>query len=288
MKMIKPIVNISKIIDNYDTVLVGLEGVLSDGLNLKSEAVTALINMKQHGKKIILVTNSPLRVLGLAESLKSKGLPLNVFNSIITAGEILHYKLKTASGSYQAIGNSFYKIGSNAGLGVFTNLDYEQVQDIARADFLYICGVNHPDDTIDKYFPALEHAASLNIPLVCVGNDTSTFMNGGISLGAGALAEQYAVLGGTIITIGKPDAAIMNYALDDVDDLSKDHTLMIGDSLTTDIRGANIIGIHSALISKGIHVNFLGEGYIPDVAKTRELSTNFDSYPDYVISNLRW
>ena len=42
------------------------------------------------------------------------------------------------------------------------------------------------------------------------------------------------------------------------------------------------------MVSKGVHVNFLGEGYIPDVAKTREMANNYDAYPDYVISNLRW
>ena len=30
------------------------------------------------------------------------------------------------------------------------------------------------------------------------------------------------------------------------------------------------------------------EGYIPDVTKTRELSSTTGTYPDYIISNLRW
>lgn len=286
--MIKPIVNISKVIENYDTIVMGFSGALSDGSDLKTEAQTALINMSEQGKKIILVTNSSMRVLRLAELLKSKGLPLSILSSIITAGEILHYKLKNRPGDYQHIGNSYYKIGPESGLEVFAGLDYEQVEHISAADFLYVCGVDNAEDLIDKYFPLLEHAASLSIPLVCVGNDTSTYVNGGVALAAGALAEQYAVLGGKIITLGKPDPAILKYALADVPDFSPERTLLIGDSLTTDIKGANLINIHSALISKGIHVNFLGEGYIPDVAKTRELATNFESFPDYVISNLRW
>ncbi|MDR1026705.1 MAG: TIGR01459 family HAD-type hydrolase [Lactobacillus sp.] len=288
MKMIKPIVNISKVIDEYDTVAVGLNGVLSDGIGIKTEAASALVNMKKQGKNIILISNSALRVELLALELKEKGFPLGVFSSIITAGEITHYKLKIKPGDFQAIGNSFFKIGPSTGLGVFAGLDYERVNDLARADFLYVCGAENADDTLDKYLPFLEHAAGLNMPLLCVGNDTSTYTEGHISLAAGALAEQFAVLGGKIITIGKPDPSIFKYAFDDVEDFNPDRTLMIGDNLTTDIKGANLSGIHAALVSKGVHVNFLGEGYIPDVAKTRELSTNFESYPDYVISNLRW
>ena len=102
----------------------------------------------------------------------------------------------------------------------------------------------------------------------------------------GALAEQYAVMGGRIITLGKPDAQIFNYCLDGVKESGS--TLVVGDNVATDIKGAEILGFDSMLVSKGIHVNYLGEGYIPDVAKTRELSNNYDASPNYVISNLRW
>lgn len=49
--MIKPIVNISKIIDNFDAVVVGLYGVLTDGAGIKSEAQDALIRMKKPERK---------------------------------------------------------------------------------------------------------------------------------------------------------------------------------------------------------------------------------------------
>lgn len=143
-------------------------------------------------------------------------------------------------------------------------------------------------DVIEDYLPTLEHAAGMGIPLVCAGNDTSSYKDGEICLAPGAVAEQYAVLGGKIITVGKPDAKIIAYALDGIPDVRKENVLIIGDNIATDIKGANLLGVSSALISKGVHVNFLGEGYIPDVAKTRELATNFDAYPDFVISNLRW
>ncbi len=64
--------------------------------------------------------------------------------------------------------------------------------------------------------------------------------------------------------------------------------LMIGDSIATDIRGAAAAQLSGCLVSKGVHVSFLGEGYIPDVTKTRELGNMFGACPDYVISRLRW
>lgn len=288
MKMIKPIVNISKVIETYDTVIVGFDGILYDGKSFKSEAVNALVNLKKNGFRVVLLSNTDMRVEKIIRLMTQNKVPVMVFDAMMTAGEILHYKLKSSENEFAGIGRRYYVIGSRENLGIFANLDYEEVNDPSKADFLYMGSCEKEDDLIDHYLPVLEHAAGMNIPLVCAGNDTSSYKNGEISLAPGAVAEQYAVLGGRIVTIGKPDIKLFDYVLDDIPNLDKDKILMIGDNLATDIKGANLYGISAALISKGVHINFLGEGYIPDVAKTRELSTNFDAYPDYIISNLRW
>lgn len=288
MKMIKPIVNILKIVDNYEVFIVGFSGVITDGSSIKSEAITALVNLKKSGKHIILLSNTPLRVAAVAKILHENKVPLSLFDSIVTAGEILHYHMKSKQGIYAALGTHYYQLGDAKDDGVFNGLDYERVSEVSKADFIYMSSVASQEDTIDTYRSTLEHAASLGIPFVCAGNDTSTYKEGKVSLAAGAIAEQYAILGGKIITVGKPDIKITEYVLEDFANIDKNKILLVGDNMTTDIKGANLEGIHAALVSKGIHVNFLGEGYIPDVAKTRELSNSFDAFPDYVISNFRW
>lgn len=288
MKMIKPIVNISKIIENFDIIIVGWSGVLSDGNGIRKEAADALIYMKKRGKRLVLLTNSPKRILTLAKELHAANVPPAVFDAIMSAGEILHYCLKTRSGDFASLGHKYYLLGSPAELSVFAGLDYERVDNVAEADFLYMGAPVSADDCINNYLPVLEHAAGLGLPFVCAGNDTSCFIGDKVCIAPAALAEQYAVLGGKIITLGKPDSKIISYCLDGFDNLDKNRTLLIGDNIMTDIKGANLVGIPAVLVSKGVHVNFLGEGYIPDVAKTREIANNYDAYPDYVISNLRW
>ena len=286
MKMIKPIVNISRIIENYDTIVLGMSGVISEGAGILPEAKDALQKLKKAGKKIVLLTNSAMRVEDIVKMLQENNLPLNTFANIVSAGEIMHYMFKLRKGNFATIGNSYFNLGSSNDNVIFSGLEYEAVDKLGQADFLFMGSTTHPQDTIDKYLQIMEFAASMNVPLVCVGNDTSGFINGEICIAAGAVAEQYAALGGQIITIGKPESRIFEYTLEGIGE--KEKTLLIGDSITTDIRGANLYGIDSVLISKGVHINYLGEGYIPDVAKTRELANNFDAYPDYVISNLRW
>ena len=54
MKMIKPIVNIAKIIDAYDAVICGFNGVIHNGRIFFPEAVEVLVKLYQSGKKIAL------------------------------------------------------------------------------------------------------------------------------------------------------------------------------------------------------------------------------------------
>ncbi len=286
MKMIKPIVNLSKIAGDYNTFVFSFNGVLTDGNRIFPEAVTCLNNLAALGKKIVILSNSYKRVADIAETLRQSGVSLNIFSNIVSAGEILHYKLKVAQNEYAAIGSRYYLLGSKQDSGMFANLPYEEAPSIEQAHFLYMSEPSSLDDLIDTYRPLLETAVSFGLPFVCAGNDTSCFIGGKLCLAAGALAETYAILGGRIITLGKPDTSILNYALEGVDDIGQ--VVVVGDNVATDIKMATLLGYNAILVSKGRHVNYLGEGYIPDVAKTRELSNSYDVSPDCVISALRW
>lgn len=78
IKMIKPVVNISKVIEPFDTVIVGLYGVLYDGRSFKTEAVEALKTMKRSGRKIVLVSNASLRVQQVIRLLNDNKVPVMV------------------------------------------------------------------------------------------------------------------------------------------------------------------------------------------------------------------
>ena len=195
IKMIKPVVNISKVIEPFDTVIVGLYGVLYDGRSFKTEAVEALKALKRSGRKIVLVSNASLRVQQVIRLLNDNKVPVMVFDAVVTAGEILHYKLKVKDETFKGLGLTYFNIGGSEGLGVFAGLDYLPVEELGRADFMYMGSCRSAADLVDSYLPVLEHAASLNMPLVCAGNDTSSYIGGEISLAPGAVAEQYAVFG---------------------------------------------------------------------------------------------
>lgn len=286
MKMIKPIVNIAKIANDYDTFVFGFNGVLYNGEKFLPEAIGCLKNLASKGKKIIIVTNSYLRISEIIKIIIENDIDINIFSNIVSAGEILHHKLKNAQNEYEAIGKKYYYLGNKNNKSIFTGLDFEEVNKIEEAHFIYMSEINSLDDSLEAYKNTLEQAVSLGLPFVCAGNDTSCFINSKLCLAPGAIAENYAILGGRIITLGKPDVRIMQYALEGI--VSSDNLVIIGDNIATDIKSASLLGFDSVLISKGRHVNFLGEGYIPDITKTRELSNSYDVSPTCVISTLRW
>ncbi len=286
MKMIKPIVNLSKIAGDYDTFVFGFNGVLYDGKNILPDVEKCLKTLASMKKKIVIVSNSHLRIGEIVGILKNNNVDVNMLSNIVTSGEILHYKLKYAQNEYEAIGTKYYHLGNKTHKSVFYGLDFEEVNKIEDAHFVYMSEVSSASDSLDVYKPVLEQAVSLGLPFVCAGNDTSCFIDSKLALSSGAIAENYAILGGRILTIGKPDVRIMQYALEGLDQVG--NILIVGDNVATDIKSASLLKLDSVLISKGRHVNFLGEGYIPDVAKTRELSNNYDVSPNYVISALRW
>ncbi len=283
--MIKPVVNISKIMEAHDVYVCGLNGVIYDGQNFLPEAIEALIRLRKNGKQVVLLSNTSMRLTELIEKMYAAGVSPRLFNNIITMGEVLHSQLQAKSERYAALGQVYYNLG-DGDTSVFEGLNYQSTENAPRADFLYIGSA--PSHIAEDYMEILSHSASLNIPMLCIGNDTSAFVNGEIGSASAAIAEQYAILGGHILTLGKPDKQVIAYAVEAYKDIPSERILLIGDSAATDIKGANNAGISGMLVSKGIHVNFLGEGYIPDVTKTRELSTAIGAAPDYVISSLRW
>ena len=88
--------------------------------------------------------------------------------------------------------------------------------------------------------------------MICANPDLEVLRGGVRVLCAGALAVRYAELGGDVRSLGKPDPAIYQPALEQLD-LPPDQVLAVGDSLRTDMAGAKAAGIDACWVLSGIH-----------------------------------
>lgn len=286
MSAISPIVGISKIIGQYSTIIVGFDGVIYDGREFNIAAVKALAKARELGKNIILLSNSDMTINQLVGLLRLNNIPVRIFSLIMTAGEIF-FNLLQKSNRYAFLGKKYFCLGADKNIKILSNKGFENVSDINAADFIFVGGFRDENDTLSGYRDIMQIASALGLPMICIGNDVYAHINGKVCEASGAFAEQYAMMGGKINTIGKPDLSILRYVLETYSK-NKEDFVVIGDNLQTDIKMANLYDADSVLITKGIHKEFLGEGYIPDVQKAKELSSDYGVYPKYLISELRW
>ena len=289
MRTIKPIVNISRILDKYDAFIIDMLGVMHKGQGAMSQAVDALKKLKENNKKIYILTNSSRRVLDGYKYFTEQNIPTEYHDGYLTSGEVLYHKLKNKSKGFDKLGNKYYYLGANQEKSVLDEFDeYLKVSDVSDADFIFVTGIANPNDMIENYIPVLTLAKQKELPLLCANNDVTLYFNGIRGMGPGLIAEKYQEMGGTVKSVGKPQRELFDYCIEACEDIDKDRILVIGDSISNDIKGANAANVDSVLVTQGIHVDFLGEGYIPDIEKVRDLSLKYDAFPDWIISGFRW
>lgn len=268
---------ISRIKDEFDTVICGLNGVITCGLAVNHNNLDVLTKIYQSGKKIMLAANCGWRVADLFKFLKNAGVPMNIFHAMITAGEIAHYYLK----SNPLAGNKYYSLMPQTPNSII-GLNYIQVKNINEADFM-IAATDAEGLDVEFYRPKLEQALHHHLQLLCIGNNTIFCTPDGLKNGAGAVAEQYAMMGGSIIPFGKPDVQIAKYLCEGIANFKKSRCLIIGDTMATDMRLGNSFKGKTLLITSGCH-----QLWQPTAEQINRLSAEYGLNIDYYAEQLQW
>ena len=268
---------ISRIKDEFDTVICGVNGVITRGTKVDVENLATLIKIYQNGKKIMLASNSGMRVYGLFHFLKNAGVPMNIFNAMITAGEIAHFSLKNNIVS----GKKYYAISADA-TQLMLGLPYEKAENIDTADFILATADSNGID-LDACQSIWEIALRKKLPLICVGNNISLVTDKSVCSGVGTIAEQYAMQGGTIIPFGKPNIQIATYLCENIKNFKTSRCLVIGDDMATDIRMGNSFKAQTLLLTNGCH-----QITKPTIEQINKLSVEYGLNIDYYTEQLQW
>ena len=128
------------------------------------------------------------------------------------------------------------------------------VNKIDDADFILGCTPTSGSNTID-YIPLLTKALEKKLPFVCANPDYESIESDSDKtiVCMGTIAELYKSLGGEIFVLGKPSLDIYIESTKKIQNLDKSKVLAVGDSMYHDIKGANLFGVDSLLITSGIH-----------------------------------
>lgn len=242
--------SISSIIPLYNAFILDLWGVIHDGSQLYSGVHETLLALRKSGKKIIFVSNAPRRAFRVAEVLCELGITSDLYDAIVSSGEVGFEWLKYGNSIF---GKNYYFIGAKKDSGLLQGEDFVEVEALEQADFILNLGFGTDEQTAADFSELLENANKLQLPMLCLNPDLEVIKITGERFPcAGVLAKHYETIGGKVTWFGKPYIEVYEYAHKLLDNIDKNQILAVGDSLETDIAGAKLFGIASALVSGGI------------------------------------
>ncbi len=251
---------IAPLSQHYDGFIVDLWGVIHDGISPYPGAIECLGRLRAAGGRVVLLSNAPRRSDAVRHTLRRMGLPDDAYDGIMTSGEATRTALLTRTDPwFAALGSHAWHLGPDKDAGLFDGLALTRVPGPAPGAFILNTG---PDDALGetdpgRYLPGLREAARLGMRMVCANPDLVIVRGGQRVICAGLLAREYADMGGEVRQIGKPLPGI--YApVRQMLDLPDRRVVAIGDSLATDIAGAEAAGFDSCWVLGGIHADAVG------------------------------
>jgi HAD superfamily hydrolase (TIGR01459 family) len=162
---------------------------------------------------------------------------------------------------------------------------------LEAADYIICTGLfDDESETPEDYRAMMLQALERKLPLICANPDIVVERGDRLIYCAGAIAELYRELGGEVIFYGKPHRPIYERAMQLASEhvshgIAHERVLAIGDSVRTDLAGANSFGIDCLFVTRGIHSEeFEGIDQL-DPASVKEL---FGHPPRALIRELKW
>lgn len=275
--MTEMIAALDRIAGRYDAVFCDLWGCLHNGKAPFPAAVAALQRFRAGGGRVVLMTNAPRPRSAVERQLDGMGLPRDVWDMIVSSGDATQAAMLQG-----AVGRRVFHIGAVKDEPFFTEIPPENrslidpAAPIARVGMLDAEGVvctglaDDLTETPEDYRAQLLMAKTRGLPMLCANPDIVVDMGERRLWCAGALAEDFAAMGGEVTYYGKPHPPIYDLArrrLAQEMGLDDPRVLCIGDGISTDIRGAVAEGLDSLFITSGIAADRFGPDPVrPDPA----------------------
>jgi len=242
---------LSGLIPLFDAFVLDQFGTLHDGAALYPGAIPMLRAMRAAGKRIAMLSNSGKRAAGNAARLTRMGVPPDVFDVVLTSGEV-GFGLIAAGAVPATLGRRRCFLLERDGDGMLLDgLDLERAP-ASAADLVLIAGSEGERRPLGAYAEELAPLAARGIPAVCLNPDRAMLTPRGLAFGAGQIAELYQRLGGAVTWIGKPYPEVFAATLAALGDPAPARVAVVGDSVEHDIAGARAAGCAAFLVRTGI------------------------------------
>lgn len=280
---------LSAVAHRYDVLLCDVWGVVHNGRVPYPAAVEALEAFGARGGSVVLISNAPRPSTGLLGQLEQIGVARGCWQAFVTSGDATAAEIvKRAPGPAWAVGpdrdSPIYE-----GTGVTVT---DRSEDAA---FIVCTGLFDDEaDQPEDYREAFKACAGRGLEMVCANPDRVVHRGEHLIWCAGALADVYAALGGTVVMAGKPYGPVYDLALREADRLvgktvDRRRVLCIGDAVPTDVLGANGQDIDCLFVTGGIHGAELKDDHGQlDPERAEAMLGTAGAHARYVMQELSW
>lgn len=280
-----------EIADRYDGFILDLWGVLHDGERPYPGVIECLERLRSAGKQVCLLSNAPRRCASVVRKLEGMGIGRDLYTHVLTSGEATFDALRDPPDAWHAaLGRALLHLGPERDTDIYQELDYEVVPSVEAADFVLNTGIDSYDETVADHEATLAACAARRLPMVCANPDLVVMIGSSMAICAGMLALRYEEMGGDVRYHGKPHAPVYRRCFSLMGIADPRRILAVGDSLRTDVAGANAAGIDALLVTGGIHMEELGTawGERPDPSRLARIVTDGGQRPTAAIPHLVW
>jgi HAD superfamily hydrolase (TIGR01459 family) len=277
----------SALADRYDVVLSDVWGVIHNGIAAFPAACDALTRFRAKGGSVALITNAPRPGEVVVRMLDRLKVPRESYDAIVSSGDVS----RTAMAARPQ--KRVFRIGPERDLPIFDGLGLAFVP-LEQADYAVVTGLfDDETETPESYRELLTKVRARGLFMLCGNPDLVVERGDKLVYCAGAVADLYGSLGGEVLYAGKPHRPIYDLALQRIADLRGgpaplSRVLAIGDSVRTDLTGANGMGIDCLFVTAGIHAEELGDRHDPDPQALSRIFADAGLLPKAVTQRLVW
>jgi len=274
----------------YDAAIVDLWGVVNDGVRPDPSVPDALARLKAAGIRVLLLSNAPRRASRVVAMLARMGIGREAYFDILTSGEIAHRTMALRAQDPRVRRELFY-IGPARDEALLDDLGYVRVPRMADAAWILCTGPTDDEvQTAADFATEIAEGVARDLPFLCANPDLTVMRETREIVCAGSIALAYEQAGGVVEWFGKPHPAAYRACLALLPRMEVARIVAVGDSLRTDIAGADRMNMDSVFIPGGIHAAELGTGPDgrPDDARLDAACRASGVRPTFVMPQFRW
>jgi HAD superfamily hydrolase (TIGR01459 family) len=238
--------------DSSEAWIVDIWGVMHNGARAFVPAAKACAKFRQRGGVVLLLSNAPRPFTAVVAQLDALGVPRTAYDTGVTSGDVTRAMIAPWQG------RPLLHIGPARDRGLFDGFVLDHAE-AGRAEVTVCSGLyDDSKETPRDYTKLFEGLVARGVPMICANPDLVVERGDKLVYCAGALAAEYARLGGAVSYAGKPHWPVYERALGAIDHITgrripKNRVLAIGDGVETDLLGAHVAGLRSVFIASAVH-----------------------------------